>query len=50
MAYDITRVLAGKKPIVPLPDFEDAWMTQRVLAAAELSAKEKGPIKLSQVK
>ncbi len=50
MAYDITRVLAGQKPIVPLPDFEDAWMTQRVLAAAELSAKEKGPIKLSQVK
>jgi predicted dehydrogenase len=50
MAYDITRALAGKKPVVPLPDFEDAYQTQRVLEAALLSAAEQRPVKLSQVK
>ncbi len=50
MAYDICRVLAGQKPIVPIPDFEDAYQTQRVLEAALLSAKSKKAIKLSDVK
>jgi len=49
-AYDILRVLAGKKPTVPIPDFQDAYQTQRVLEAAMLSAKKKAAVKLSQVK
>ena len=50
MAYDILRVLAGKKPVVPIPDFEDAYQTQRVLEAMMISAKQKRPVKLSTVK
>lgn len=50
MASDILRVLAGKKPIVPLPDFEDAYITQRVLEAVMISASEKRTVKLGEVK
>ncbi|HAW94856.1 MAG: dehydrogenase [Phycisphaerae bacterium] len=50
MCSDILRVLAGNKPVVPLPDFEDAYQTQRVLHAALLSAREKRPVKMSEVK
>ncbi|MDY6913345.1 MAG: Gfo/Idh/MocA family oxidoreductase [Planctomycetota bacterium] len=50
MAYDILRVLAGKKPVVPIPDFADAYQTQRVLEAAMISAREKQAVKLSLVK
>ncbi len=50
MAYDILRVLAGKKPVVPLPDFEDSYQTQRVLEAALLSARNRQAVKLSDVK
>ena len=49
-AYDILRMLAGKKPTVPMPDFADAYQTQRVLEAAMISAGEKRPVKLSTVK
>ncbi|MBI1368352.1 MAG: gfo/Idh/MocA family oxidoreductase [Planctomycetes bacterium] len=42
--------IAGKKPEVPVPDFEDAYQTQRVLEAAVLSAKNRQWIKLSEVK
>ena len=49
-AYDIIRSLSGQQPIVPLPDFEDAYQTQRVLEAALLSAGEKRWVKLSTVK
>ena len=49
-AYDILRVLAGHKPIVPIPDFQDAYQTQRVLEAALLSAKLKKPVNLRDVK
>ena len=45
-----SRVLAGKKPTVPLPDFDDAYQTQRVLEAVTLSAKNRCPVKMSQVK
>ena len=48
-AYDILRALAGQKPTVPLPDFQDAYQTQRVLEAALLSAAEKRWVKLAQV-
>ena len=50
MVSDIMRVLAGKKPVVPMPDFADAYETQRVLEAAVLAAKERTAIKLSAVK
>ncbi len=50
MAYDILRVLAGQKPIVPMPDFEDAYITQRVLEAVMIAANEKRAVKLSEVK
>jgi predicted dehydrogenase len=49
-AYDILRVLAGRKPLVPIPDFQDAYQTQRVLEAVTISAKTKRPVKLSKVK
>ena len=49
-AYDILRVLAGEAPTLPLPDFEDAYQTQRVLEAAMLAAEEKRPVKLDEVK
>ena len=49
-AYDILLSLSGRKPTVPLPDFEDANLTQRVLEAAFVCARRKRPVKLSQVK
>lgn len=50
MAADILRVLDGKEPEVPLPDFADAYETQRVLEAAMLSARERCAIELREVK
>ncbi len=50
MAADILRVLDGQAPEVPLPDFEDAYQTQRVLEAALISARERCAIALSAVK
>ena len=47
---DTVRMLGGKKPEVPMPDFEDAFETQRVLEAAILSARERTPIRMSSVK
>jgi len=49
-AYDILRALAGKKPTVPLPDFSDAYQTQRVLEASLISARDRTWVKLSKVK
>ena len=49
-AYDILRVLAGEEPVVPIPDFEDAYQTQRVLEAAMISAVERRPVTLDEVK
>lgn len=49
-AYDILQVIGGKKPTVPLADFADAYETQRVMAAAEISAKQRCAVKLSEVK
>ncbi len=50
MAADICRVLGGGKPEVPLPDFADAYETQRVLEAALISARERTAIKLKDVR
>ena len=49
-AYDILKVLAGEEPTVPIPDFEDAYQTQRVLEAALISAAERRPVSLEEVK
>jgi predicted dehydrogenase len=38
MAADILAALSGREPALPLPDFEDAWRTQRVLEAAARAA------------
>jgi len=49
-AYDILLALAGKEPTIPIPDFEDAYKTQLVLEAALISAAEKRPVKLDEVR
>jgi predicted dehydrogenase len=49
-AYDFLCAIAGQTPTVPIPDFEDAYQTQRVLEAALLSASEKRWINLDEVK
>lgn len=46
MMYD----LGGKTPTVPLANFEDAYQTELVLAAASLSAQHRAAVKLSEVK
>jgi predicted dehydrogenase len=49
-AFDILKVLAGEAPTVPIPDFEDAYQTQRVLEAALVSAADRRPVKLEEVR
>ena len=48
--YQYQLQLAGEAPTVPIPDFEDAYQTQRVLEAAMASAVERRPVKLEEVK
>jgi predicted dehydrogenase len=47
-ARDITAVIGGGEPVVPLPDFKDALQTQRVLQAAIDSAREHTPVTIPQ--
>lgn len=47
---DMMLALAGKKPVVPLADFNDGYQTQRILEAAMISAKEGRRVKMSEVK
>ncbi len=49
-AADTMLALAGRKPVVPIPDFADAYETQRVLEAALLSARRRCAVKMSEVK
>jgi predicted dehydrogenase len=49
MAADVLRAAAGRAPEVPLPDFADAFETQRVLEAALLSARNRCAIPLEEV-
>ena len=49
MAADIVRVLSGRKPVVPLPDFADAYETQRVLQAAVVAARERCAVPLDAI-
>ena len=48
-AADILQVLGGEEPVVPLPDFADAYKVQRVLAAVVESDKERSPVLLSEI-
>jgi predicted dehydrogenase len=47
---DMMNMLAGKDPIVPMPDFEDAYKTQQVLEAAIISAQERRAVKIGEMK
>jgi predicted dehydrogenase len=49
MAADLVRALSGGTPEVPLPDFADAYETQRVLEAALVSARERAAVRLADV-
>jgi predicted dehydrogenase len=49
MLADVLRVLGGEKPAFPLPDFEDAYQTQRALEAALISARERCAVRLAEV-
>jgi predicted dehydrogenase len=48
-AADILTMLGGGSPIVPMPDFEDALATQRVLHAAIESARQRCPIDIASI-
>jgi len=50
MAADIVRALSGAEPEIPLPDFADAYETQRVLEASLVAARERRAVKLSEVR
>jgi predicted dehydrogenase len=47
---DMMNMLAGKEPVVPMPDFEDAYKTQQVLEAAMISAQERRAVKVGEMK
>jgi len=47
---DMMSILGGKPPVVPMPDFEDAYKTQEVLEAAMISAEERRAVKISELK
>jgi len=50
MAADVLAILAGKRPVVPMPDFQDAYQTQRVLEASLVAARQKRWVKLSRIR
>ncbi len=50
MAAEMMAVLAGDESILPIPDFADAYETQRVLEAAMLAAKHRAAVRLTEVK
>ena len=50
MLADVCRVIARRKPELPLPDFEDAYQTQRVLEAALIAASNRHAVRLSEVR
>ena len=47
---DMIRAIGGGEPLVPLPDFADAYETQRVLQAVTLAAENRATVKLDEVK
>ena len=50
MAADILKVIGRRRPELPIPDFADAYETQRVLEAAMISAREQCAVPLREVR
>jgi predicted dehydrogenase len=50
LAADIVRILAGRRSELPMPDFDDAYQTQRVLEAALIAARERASVPLREVR
>jgi predicted dehydrogenase len=48
-ASDILTVIGGGAPVVPLPDFADALITQSVLHAAIESARNRAPVAIAEI-
>lgn len=48
-AADMLKVLGGEEPEAELPDFADAYETQRVMAAVVASAKDRCAVPMSQI-
>jgi predicted dehydrogenase len=46
---DVAKLLGDEEPIVPLPDFADAWETQKVLEAVTRSATDGRTVKLAEI-
>jgi len=49
-AADIVTMLGGGEPVVPMPDFADAYETQRILSAVTASADNRAPVKMDEIK
>jgi predicted dehydrogenase len=47
---DMMNMLGGRPPVVPMPDFEDAFKTQQVLEAAIVSAQNRAPVRVAEMK
>jgi predicted dehydrogenase len=47
--YDMLCVIANREPTLPIPDFQDAYQTQRVLEAALIAARERRPVDMKEV-
>ena len=50
MAADVCRAIGGQPAEVPLPDFADAYATQEVLEAATLSAAQRRPVAVAELR
>jgi predicted dehydrogenase len=50
MTADMMSMLGGKQPVVPMPDFDDAYKTQQVLEAAMVSARERRAVRIAEMK
>lgn len=48
-AADIMSILGGQPPVVPMPDFADAYEVQRVLAAVVAADKNRCPISVAEI-
>ncbi|MCA9267479.1 MAG: Gfo/Idh/MocA family oxidoreductase [Planctomycetales bacterium] len=49
MSADIMTMLAGQAPVVPMPDFADAYKVQRVLEAVTRSNEARSPVPLAEI-
>jgi predicted dehydrogenase len=47
---DMLNVLAGKPAVAAIPDFADAYKTQEVLEAAVISAQQRRPVQISELR